>query len=374
MDKNLFVLTEKDLIKLSIMLLLSVILFGLSGLAMMIFMQWITRQSYAQDAVDKHGISQVNASRLGGFAVLVSSVVLLIVAAINGLFPANTVPLGIQIVGWSAVLLCSLLGLSEDLNNNQLTPRLRFMITAIIWGAVIALLPHLIPLNFDITWLDDLMMVPVLGGLLTVIFCVGFINAVNMADGANGLMPGIMTIAFTVFYIETGEVVQAVLMTTCGIFTIFNTISGRLFLGDAGSYGLGATLVISALNLFHRDVFSAPFLAVLFAYPCIDIVCTIARRRLQGRSVLLPDNDHLHNRIHFHCLRFFTSKTLANSMTGVLIVCGSSGLAIVGYMSYLWPMASIQWEWVFLGQCVAYAATFYLAGIGREVSQHVVDA
>ena len=43
--------------------------------------------------------------------------------------------------------------------------------------------------------------------LVTVIFCVGFINSINMADGANGLMAGVMTIAFGLFYVSTGEFV-----------------------------------------------------------------------------------------------------------------------------------------------------------------------
>ena len=67
MDNNLFVLTGKDLVKLSVMLLLGTIFFGLAGLVIMLFFQWITRQSYAQESVDKHGISQLSASRMGGW-------------------------------------------------------------------------------------------------------------------------------------------------------------------------------------------------------------------------------------------------------------------------------------------------------------------
>ena len=72
MTKPLFVLTERDLAKLSVMMLLAVIFFGLSGLVIMIFLQWITRQRYAQDSIDKHGISRVSASRLGGAAIFAS--------------------------------------------------------------------------------------------------------------------------------------------------------------------------------------------------------------------------------------------------------------------------------------------------------------
>ena len=132
-----------------------------------------------------------------------------------------------------------------------------------IFALLISYRPELIPLDLGVWGLDALMAAPIMGWLLTVIFCVGFINAVNMADGANGLMPGILAIAFSLFFAETGFLVYAALMTSCGLFTIFNVISGRIFLGDAGSYGLGAALVLSGLFLFSEGVFSAPFLAVL---------------------------------------------------------------------------------------------------------------
>ena len=59
-----FLLSEKDLIKLSIMMVLAAGFFGFAGLLAMIFMQWVTRQSYAADMVDKHGIAAVSYTHL----------------------------------------------------------------------------------------------------------------------------------------------------------------------------------------------------------------------------------------------------------------------------------------------------------------------
>ncbi len=87
--------------------------------------------------------------------------------------------------------------------------------------------------------MDSLLAAPFIGWFITVVFWFGFINAINIADGANGLMPGTLALAFIVLHLETGLMVYAVLMTSCGLFTIFNVISDRLFLGDAGAYGLG---------------------------------------------------------------------------------------------------------------------------------------
>ena len=68
-----FKFTGKDLVKLSIMMIIATLLFGLPGLVMMLCLQWLTHQTYAIERSDKHGISQISASRLGGAAIFVSS-------------------------------------------------------------------------------------------------------------------------------------------------------------------------------------------------------------------------------------------------------------------------------------------------------------
>ena len=176
--------------------------------------------------------------------------------------------------------------------------------------------PELVPSALGILLHDQLFSVPVLAFVLCLIFCVGVLNAVNMAGVANGLDFSIAVMTFLIFCNEFDGVGFLAVLISCGLFAIFNVISGRIFLGDAGSYGLGAALVLSGLFLFSEGVFSAPFLAVLLAYPCIDFVSAIVRRRWAGRAIFLPDNDHLHNRIHFHFQKRFRSATVANSLTG----------------------------------------------------------
>ena len=373
MDKNFFVLTGKDLVKLSVMLLLATIFFGLTGLVIMLFLQWITRQRYAQESVDKHGISQLSASRMGGVAIIVTTLALLAYGVYSGAFELWQGPLGVEGFVWLAVIACMGLGLVEDLNNDYLSARFRLCALMVIFSLLLAFRPIVIPLGLGVWALDILLAIPFIGWLLTVIFCVGFINAVNMADGANGLMPGILTISFGLFYTETGSLAFAALMTSCGLFTIFNVISGRLFLGDTGSYGFGSAILLSSLILFRQGIFSAPFLAVLLAYPCIDFLMALVRRSWQGRSLFLPDNDHLHNKIHFHFQKRFRSATVANSLTGGMIVAPSAGVAVMGSFLNWLPVTSQLWALVFILQSIAYVFIFYLTGLGRPVSQHGVD-
>ncbi len=360
--KNVFVFSEKDLAKLSACLVLAAIFFGISGLLVMLLLQWITRQSYAEDVQDKHGISHISPSRLGGAAVFCCTFALIFSAVINEVTLLNKGAYGINWVGWIGALACAVLGLVEDVKNNYLPPLFRLLVMILIFGAIIGVSPFLIPVKLDVIGLRYLLDVPVLGWVITVIFCVGFINAVNMADGANGLLPGILTISFSIFYLETNGFVFATLMTSCGLFTIFNVISGRLILGDAGAYGLGAALVLSGLFLFSEGIFSASFLAVLLAYPCIEILASLARRVKKRKSVFLPDDNHLHNRLNNHFKRWLRSKTLANSITGACIVFLTSGIALAGYLSHWWPVTEDQWGLIFTGQIFAYWIAFVFSG------------
>ena len=142
MNKPLFVLTERDLAKLSVMMLLAVIFFGLAGLMIMTLLQWITRQSYAQDAIDKHGISRVSASRLGGATIFASWLGLLVAGYFSDYFgDASGGPSGPYWIDWLAVGCCALLGLVEDLRNNYLSPRFRLYAEFGIFAVTIAVWP-----------------------------------------------------------------------------------------------------------------------------------------------------------------------------------------------------------------------------------------
>ena len=145
--------------------------------------------------------------------------------------------------------------------------------------------------------------------------------------------------------------------------------SGRLFLGDAGAYGVGAAMLLTGLTAFSEGVVSLSFLAVLFFYPCVDFSASLIRRRINGQSVTAPDNDHLHNRVNAYFKSVFKSKNMANSATGLSIAAGSSGVALVGYVGELAPLSSSLWFFVFLVQCGLYSLIFVTAGRGKNKPQ-----
>jgi len=360
------VLSEKDLLNLFGMTILSVVFFGLEGLLGIILMQWITRNSFVEDKADKHGIAEAKISRLGGAVVIGCSLVFLLIDASAPYVSSVEGLLGVSYFAWVGCLSCTLLGLFEDFRNDVLKPRYRLFSKAFIFFLTLCLWPDLVPTVLNVPFLDMLLAYPIVAWLLTIIFCVGFLNASNMADGANGLMPGVFFITFYIFAMETNEPVYHILVTTSGFFLIFNVISGRLFLGDAGTYGLGAAVVLSGLMFYNNGTFSALFMAVLLAYPCLELVATILRRILSGRSVVLPDNFHFHNRLHFHFAKRFRSVTAANSATGLVIAAMSAGLAFAGYLLGLDPTVNEPWLNIFVFQSAVYITGLGWAGFANR--------
>ena len=223
------VFSDRELGKLFIMLMLAAFLFGIAGLVGMLVMQWVTRQRYAKDDQDKHGISQINASRLGGAVIIGLCLCFLFFKFITGYHFDEVGPLGIHPWAWLAFLTSSALGLVEDIDNDLLSPQLRLAMLGLFFGLTFVIWPEVIPNKTGYAIIDLIMSQPVIGWLIAVIFCVGFINAINMADGANGLVPGIVFIAAIIFNQIIGALVWEVLSIVTGDFLLFNVISGRLF-------------------------------------------------------------------------------------------------------------------------------------------------
>jgi UDP-GlcNAc:undecaprenyl-phosphate GlcNAc-1-phosphate transferase len=363
------VLTDRELAKLFVMLLLAALMFGITGLMGMLVMQWVTRQRYAKDEAAKHGISQVNASRLGGVVVIGLSLSFLFSRFLMGYEFDDIGPLGIQMWGWVAFLSTSLLGLIEDIDNDLLSPVLRLMLLVLFFGITFVIWPEIIPDNIGYHSVDNIMSQPFIGWAIAVIFCVGFINAINMADGANGLVPGIVFISSIIFNSVMGALVWEVLSIVSGVFLLFNVISGRLFLGDAGAYGLGSILVLAGFYAVNTNRVSVEFAAVMMCYPCVEVVMSMIRRRVAGRSMFKPDNHHLHNYIHEQLKTKTRSRVAANSLTGLIIACASTGVAFIGFSWGYLEATSRQWGWVFVAQVLVYSLSYWsLSRSARKVA------
>ena len=356
-----FGLSVKETSKLLLMLIIAFIVWGFVGLFLIGLMQFVSMQGWATDSVHKHGIAEMQASRLGGAVCILGGFLVVIMLKLNGADESGgSGPFGIRRFVVVAIMGSMVLGLVEDIRNDSLSPRIRLGILAILFGFILWQWPALVPSSIGAPILDSLLSIPALAFVLCLVFCVGFLNAINMADGANGLVPSILLAAYIIFYQEYGGVGLLSAVTILSAFWIFNVVSGRLFLGDAGAYAFGASLLVSSLTSYANGIMSLSFLAALLCYPCLDFLFSILRRLVNGRPIMKPDNDHLHNRIHFQYRKFIKSKNIANSAAGLTVAGASSGLVLWGYLAAWWPINSGQWIVIFAAQSVAYGLAYYL--------------
>ena len=348
-------LTNRDFSRLLVVLTLSALIWGLAGIGLVLLMQFISMQNLGIDPVDKHGPAEVQASRLGGLALILGGVIGLLIFSASGFNSGSEKGFfGIDWYNWIAVVGCAGLGFIEDISDTAIKPHLRLFVQLVIFSSVFFFWPFLIPKSINIFWIDYLLSIPIVAFGCCVIFSLGFLNAVNMTDGANGLISSICVVFFTIMFLEHGGLASLVMIYSSSVFLILNVISGRLFLGDAGAYAIGASLLIGALYFFSVDLVSLSFLAVLLFYPCFECLVTVSRRLIRGRPIMSADENHLHNRLHFHYRKLFRSKTLANSLVGLTIAVFTSGIALIGYL--INPLLILSSDWTFVFICLLYTS------------------
>lgn len=136
-------------------------------------------------------------------------------------------------------------------------------------------------------------------------------NAVNLIDGLDGLAGGICFFAATTWGLISlikGDYSNAVIgLTLSGslfAFLLYNFPPASIFMGDAGSLGLGfllGALATSATALSpgqRPGTMSVALVPILpFGIALLDVGFSIVRRWISGRRVFLPDADHLHHRM-----------------------------------------------------------------------------
>ena len=182
-------------------------------------------------------------------------------------------------------------------------------------------------------------LLPWLAPLITVFAVGGVCHAVNIIDGYNGLMAGVVLLivgAIAFVCVALGDIPLLLLcMATIGAvlgFMVWNFPRGLIFAGDAGAYLLGfmvAELCVLLLSR-HVGVVSPWFALLILIYPVFETCFSVYRKKfLRQMSPGLPDGLHLHMLVYKRLVRWMVGAKEAkhvvrrNSMTA----------------PYLWAMA-----------------------------------
>lgn len=334
---------------------------GAAGLIAMLICNYILSFG-GRDSAGKHGISQVDATRLGGVAVVAYMLMHLGYQTYVGLLlpPLN------EAVIIATCLTYFLVGVYEDLSGS-LSARIRFALMLFLGVLTMYLAPDMVLSPVGIAWVDFIVGVSPLSAILFTSVCLAFIpNAFNTADGANGLVAGTSALAFLALVsVAPPDLVPFLLaaLVGCLVFLVFNLISGRFFLGDGGAYFLGAMAGLSLVVISNNTDVSVWWLLSLVFYPIADLIWSMLRRLRKGLSPLNPDNQHFHNLLFAFLSSGNTSPMRANNLTGLSVVAVFSGIPFLLTSLEVWNVTDDQWFFLVVGQWA-----FYVLG-----SKHLTD-
>jgi UDP-GlcNAc:undecaprenyl-phosphate/decaprenyl-phosphate GlcNAc-1-phosphate transferase len=154
--------------------------------------------------------------------------------------------------------------------------------------------------------IDGYMLPPFVGTMISFVFLVGITNAVNLADGLDGLAGGMVLLCLTaiaLFATMSGNgPVTAVALIEAGAvlgFLRFNTHPARIFMGDSGSQVLGMSVGALGLMVTQGEtcVLSAALPLLLLGLPIMDTLSVMWTRIRAGKSPFAADRNHLHHRL-----------------------------------------------------------------------------
>ncbi len=196
---------------------------------------------------------------------------------------------------------------------------------------------------------------------LTIVVVVGITNAINLADGLDGLaggttllsLVGIALLAYQAGGVDVMLVSIAVIGAVLG-FLRYNTYPARVFMGDTGSQFLGFSTGVLAIILtqYTNPALSAALPLLLLGLAILDTIAVMLQRIYEGRSPFAPDKNHIHHKLL--ALGFDHYEAV------VLIYFAKAGLVFAAYL--LRYESDILVMGSYLGFCFVVLALFRVAG------------
>jgi UDP-GlcNAc:undecaprenyl-phosphate GlcNAc-1-phosphate transferase len=267
--------------------------------AMIVAMAWLpllAKVAAKWGIVDQPGARKVHAApipRVGGLAMAI------------GVFVAALIAIDLQVqdrwfLGAAAVLVA--FGALDDRFDLDYRVKLVGQLLAVVIVVIVG------DVHIRAITLDDRVMLPEWVSVpLTIFFLVGITNAVNLADGLDGLAGGttflcLCAVALLLSSVGDQNAGTALCLAFAGAvlgFLRFNTYPATVFMGDAGSQLLGFTIGVLSIRATQSfaSQFSAAIPILLLAIPILDTLSVMAQRIGEGRSPFSPDKNHIHHKL-----------------------------------------------------------------------------
>ncbi len=144
-------------------------------------------------------------------------------------------------------------------------------------------------------WLGTVIAIPGVGPLdlgwgyviFAALLYVGFANAVNLADGLDGLAAGLVAVAAfgcvvvaLTALLPSAAVLAAAVAGACAGFLRFNAYPARVFMGDVGSNALGGAL--AAIAIITKSEIALLFIGGVFVAEAASVLLQVAYFKITG--------------------------------------------------------------------------------------------
>ncbi|WP_048894732.1 phospho-N-acetylmuramoyl-pentapeptide-transferase [Tepidanaerobacter acetatoxydans] len=135
---------------------------------------------------------------------------------------------------------------------------------------------------------------------ITIIFVIiGTVNSVNLTDGLDGLVSGIVAIVsffYTVFLIINDypdlAIFSAAITGACLGFLLFNHYPAKVFMGDTGSLGLGGA--IASIAVLSRSHFYLAVFGIIFVIETLSVILQVVFFKITGKRIFKMSPIHHH--------------------------------------------------------------------------------
>ena len=140
--------------------------------------------------------------------------------------------------------------------------------------------------------------------IFTVLCVLCLVNALNLADGINGLAIGIIffwLIYLNNIYINNIDNLVYFIIFTNLFLIFFHNYNIKNFLGDAGSLMFSSFIAFLTIYLHNLNIknptyqISAESIVIIFMIPIIDMLRLFFERKKNNKNPYFGDNNHLHH-------------------------------------------------------------------------------
>ena len=219
-----------------------------------------------------------------------------------------------------------ILGFADDLKLN-IRPKFRLLVM-IVFLITLVISNKFYIQNTGIAFLNRFLEIDIFA-LFFVCLCFLFIiNGSNLIDGYNGLLSIhtliILTNLFFVNYFNENNDLAFFILCIILIITLFlkyNFPKATIFLGDSGSYFLGAIVAISVIKTSIANPTISPFyFCILLFYLFFEVFFSFIRKISREKmSPLFPDKKHLHMLIYKYFIKKSKNTLKSNYYVSVII-------------------------------------------------------